>query len=132
MHITPLYAALLALLFIYLSIRVVKARGMAKVSIGDGGNLLLQRAIAAHSNFAQYVPLSLLLMALMEMQQAPAALLHAFGLTLLVSRALHAYGVSQLKENFGFRKVSMLTTFGLMGAAALYLLGLAAYRAICV
>lgn len=130
MSITAPYAALLALLFVYLSIRVVKARGMAKVAIGDGGNLLLQRAIAAHSNFAQYVPLSLLLMALMEMQQAPAALLHAFGLALLASRALHAYGVSQLKENFRFRKVSVLTTFILIGAAALYLLGQALYRAL--
>ena len=127
--IVPIYAALLGLLFIVLSIRVTKTRRQARVAVGDGGNPQLQRAIGVHNNFAQYVPLTLLLLAFCEMQQAPAILVHLLCLALLLGRLLHAYGVSQMHENFRFRVTALLLTFGVIGLSALYLLGMAAYHA---
>ncbi|RQP23130.1 MAPEG family protein [Piscinibacter terrae] len=65
----------------------------------------------AHSNFAEYVPLALLLLAFMETGGAGPVFLHAMGASLLVGRVVHAYGVSQLKERFAFRVVGMTLTF---------------------
>ena len=126
---TPIYAALLVLLFIKLTLNVVKARRAARVAIGDGGNPTLQRAIAVHNNFAQYVPLGLVLMVLIELQHAPIFLTHALGVALLLGRGLHAYGVSQAQENFSLRKRGMLLTIGMLVTAALFLLGNSVYLA---
>ncbi|MGZ9080482.1 MAG: MAPEG family protein, partial [Burkholderiales bacterium] len=60
MIVTPLYAALLGLWLLVLSLRVVQQRRAARVSLGDGGNTALQRAIRAQGNFVEYVPLALL------------------------------------------------------------------------
>ena len=128
MTIVPIYAAILGLLFIFLSIRVIKTRRKERVAIGDGGNPRMQRAIAVHNNFAQYVPLALLLLAFLEMQQGPTMLIQILCVALLISRLLHAYGVSQMQENFRFRVVGMLMTCGVIGLTALLLLASALIR----
>ena len=120
--IVPVYAALFGLLFIVLSTRVVQLRRRAKVSVGDGGNPALQRAIAVHNNFAQYVPLALLLLTFCEMQKAPMLMIHLLCLVLLISRVFHAYGVSQTQENYRFRAITVLLTFCVIGLSALFLL----------
>ena len=122
MQIVPFYAGLLALLFVVLSVRVIRRRRGAKVAIGAGGDALLERAMRVHANFAEYVPLAVVLLALTELQRAPAWLLHALGLLLLVGRLAHAYGVSQEKENFRFRVSGMMATFATLVIAALYLI----------
>ena len=122
MQIVPLYAGLLALVFVGLSAFVIRQRGRAKVAIGAGGDALLERAMRVHANFAEYVPLAVVLLALTELQRAPAWLLHALGLLLLVGRLAHAYGVSQEKENFRFRVSGMMATFATLVIAALYLI----------
>lgn len=50
-------------------------------------------AIRAHGNFAEYVPLTLLLMALCELAGVGALWLHLGGGLLLVGRILHAIGI---------------------------------------
>lgn len=120
--IVPVYAALLALLFVALSIRVIKTRRRERVAIGDGDNPRLRRAIGVHNNFAQYVPLALLLLAFVELAAAPILLVHILCLMLLVGRCIHAYGVSQESENFRFRTLGMRLTFATIALAAAYLL----------
>lgn len=92
-HITLIYAGLLGLLFLGLSAWVVRRRAQFGVMIGQGEAPELLAAIRAHGNFAEYVPLTLLLMALSEMAGASALLLHAGGIMLLVGRVLHAIGI---------------------------------------
>lgn len=120
--IVPIYAAALALLFIYLSILVIKQRRLHRVPIGDGHKATLKRAIAVHNNFAQYVPMSLILLLLVEIRGAPFYLVHALCALLLIARCVHAYGVSQEPEPFKFRRFGVLSTFGVMAIAALFLL----------
>lgn len=122
MQIVPFYAGLLALLFVVLSVQVIRQRRGAKVAIGPGGNPSLERAMRVHANFAEYVPFAVVLLALMELQRAPAFLLHALGLVLLAGRLAHAYGVSQPNENFRFRVTGMMATFATLVIAALYLI----------
>lgn len=120
MNIIPLYAALLALLFIYLSAQTIKVRRRVRVAVavGDGGNSEMLRAMRVHANFAEYVPFTLVLLGMLELQASPAWVLHALGVLLLVARCSHAYGVSQSDENFRFRVLGMMGTFSTMGVAA--------------
>jgi uncharacterized protein len=64
------------------------------------------------------VPLSLLLSYLVEVQGGHPLLVHALGATLLVGRAVHAYGVSQMNEQFVFRVLGMVMTFTAMLTAS--------------
>ena len=120
--IVPVYAAVLAFIYIVLSVRVVRARRNAKVAIGTKGNAHLERKIRVHANFAEYVPLALLLATFIEMQGRPAWFIHLLCLTLVAGRVVHAYGVSQEPENFGLRTAGMAATFGVLAVMALSLL----------
>lgn len=122
MMITPVYAALLAVLFFALSVRIVSLRRRLRVAVGDGGEPELLRAIRAHGNFAEYVPLTLLLLALAESQGNPPLLLHALGLALLAGRIAHAWGISRTAEELRYRVFGMAATFtALLGAVLLIL-----------
>lgn len=92
---TPLYAGLLALLYLLLSYRVIRQRVAARVAYGDGGDRELSLRIRVHGNFNEYVPLGLILLAGAELQGAPLALVHGLGAMLLAGRLAHAWGMSQ-------------------------------------
>ena len=120
MMVTPLYAGLLGLWFFILSFRVIRRRGSGRISLGDGGNADMLRVIRAQANFAEYVPLALLLMLMLEMGRSSIYVLHALGLTLLVARLLHGYALS-FTEKFMFGRVAgaALTFLVLMVEAVL-------------
>jgi uncharacterized membrane protein YecN with MAPEG domain len=80
--VTPLYAALAAAMMIVLSLRVIGARRSRRVAIGDGADEEVARRIRAHGNFAEYAPLALLLILLLELGGAPAWQLHLLGAAL--------------------------------------------------
>jgi uncharacterized membrane protein YecN with MAPEG domain len=103
----PLYAAFLALLYIYLSVRTIGLRRKLQVALGPGDNPEMLRAMRVHANFAEYVPLALILIYLVEAQGPAVCLVHALGAALLLGRCLHAYGVSQVQETFAFRVSGM-------------------------
>ena len=128
MPVTALYSGVLALLFVYLAIRVIQLRREGRVAVGDGGNALLLRRMRVHANFAEYVPLALILMALAESLHTWPWLLHLFGVTLVAGRLTHAYGVSQRREPFIFRTIGMVATFGVITTASLTCIA-AAWRA---
>lgn len=122
MQIVPLYASLLALLFVALSIRTLRMRHKLKVSLGDAGNEALLRAVRVHSNFAEYVPIALLVLILVETSGASPVITNALAICLVAGRISHAYGVSQTKENFRFRVAGMAMTFTSIIGASLALL----------
>ena len=92
--ITSVYAALSGLLILVLAWRVVEVRGSAKVGLGDGGNEALQRRIRVHANAVETIPIALILLALAEAGGTPAWALHLAGAALVISRVLHAQGLS--------------------------------------
>lgn len=95
MRITGLYAALVALLMMGLAIRVIRLRRRTSIGLGDGGNRTVACAARAHGNAAEYVPLALILLLVLELNQTLPMLLHVFGIVLVVARVLHAIGLSQ-------------------------------------
>lgn len=109
--ITGFYAALLGLILIWLSSRVIAKRKGLKISHGTGGDDQLNRRCNAHSNFTEYVPIILILMATAEASNTSSIVLHATGITLVVGRLLHAIGMTSDPENFKFRQNGMILTF---------------------
>ena len=109
--ITAAYASLLSLLYVYLSIRVIGIRRGKKIALGTGSDEQLERAIRVHSNFAEYTPLALLLILMLELQSVNNILITFLGLLLLSGRLIHAYGISQPVEDFRLRVTGMTLTF---------------------
>ena len=93
--ITLLFASLHAVLMLILAVRVVNHRRANKIGLGDGGDKLLARKVRVHANFVEYVPMLLLMLALLELCGSPAAWLWALGGVLLLARILHASGLSR-------------------------------------
>ncbi|CAJ1833947.1 MAPEG family protein [Aeromonas veronii] len=79
MTILPVYAALLALLFVLLSIRTIRTRHSRKVALGHGDDPAMLRAMRVHANFAEYVPLALLLIYFVETSNQTPWLIHLLG-----------------------------------------------------
>lgn len=128
MPISALYAALLAPLFVVLSIRTIAWRRTARIAFGHAADSELLRRMRAHANFAEYVPYALLLIALAESLAAPVALLHVLGLTLVAGRHVHTYALSRAPHSIPLRVAGMTATFAVIAVAALAALGLAVSR----
>src|SRR6476469_6432807 len=110
MPATALYAALLTLLFLFMSAYTVRLRGRLRVGLGDGDQPAMTRAMRAHANFAEYVPFALLLIYVMERHSDSRGWAHVFCLLLLVGRICHAIGFGREPENFKLRVAGMTLT----------------------
>ena len=120
-----LYGAFFGLLFLGLSLWVVIGRAKGGVHHGDGGQEALNRRIRAHANFAEYVPLILLLAALVEAGGAAPRTLHMLLLPLLAARLCHPYGMIaplESRQQFVFRGLSVIATWAVLLAACVLLL----------
>lgn len=114
-----LYSSLLALLLIALSYNVVRLRQQHQVGIGSGSIQALERAVRAHANFCEYVPMALLLLALIESGgNVPAWALHLLGLLLLAGRVAHAFGLSRSAGTSRARVTGTMLTWMVLLVAA--------------
>lgn len=91
-NITAFYAGLLGLLSIGIAVQVGRVRSATGISIGDGGNLEVIGAMRRHANFIEFVPLSLILIALLELNGVGHPVIHGLGAGLVVARLCHAVG----------------------------------------
>lgn len=120
--ITPIYAALIALLFLLLSARVIRYRRANRLSLGDEGDRALLQRMRAQANCAEYAPIAVLLLVLLELQGWPVWVVHLAGLTLLAGRVAHGYGFSAHPQIMGLRAVGMVMTLTMIALSALFLL----------
>lgn len=120
--ITSLYAGLIALIFLYLSWRVIAYRRANLISMGDAGSNSLLKRMRAQGNCAEYAPFGLLLLALVELSGAPASAVHFLGSLLLAGRALHAWGFSASPPVMGARVLGMLCTLVMLLLSAVGLI----------
>ena len=118
MLITPLYASILGLILVALSVRTLRLRRRLKVAIGYGEEPTLERAMRVHANFCEYVPISLLLLFFLEGLTDSRWWIHVLGIALVLGRSIHAFGVSRIDENFVFRVTGMALTFTVIISAS--------------
>jgi uncharacterized membrane protein YecN with MAPEG domain len=116
--VTSVVSAVLAILFVRLSFAVIALRRQNKVALGSDGNIDLERAIRAQGNFAEYVPIGIILIACLELNGAPWWLVALPGLTLILGRLAHAKGMNQPPPNFSNRILGMQLTFFTLGSSA--------------
>jgi uncharacterized membrane protein YecN with MAPEG domain len=123
--LTAYYAGLFAIILVFLSVRVTAGRVKARVHHGHGGVDRLDRIIRAQANFTEYVPLSLIMVGLLEAGGAPEMQVHFLLGPLLLSRLMHPIGMMApvaSAQQYGLRGVSAFVTWGVMLAAAALLL----------
>ena len=94
--ITSLYAGIFGLFYLGLSAWVVAQRARRKVMSGDNGDPIMANAMRTHANFAEYVPMLLILLGLAEVNGLGSTWVHVSGLALLVARGLHVFGMRRL------------------------------------
>lgn len=110
--ITFFYGSLLGLMLVFISIEVLRYRVRA-LELGED---IAQRMPRVQGNFIEYVPLALILLGLLEETGAPTVVLHGLGITLLVARIMHAYGLGHLGSANYPRTVGTLLTFVVLAA----------------
>lgn len=123
--ITALYAGLLGLLSVVVAAGVGRARVRTGVSVGDGGHPEVVAAMRRHANFVEYVPLALILIALLELNGVGGTAIHALGTTLLVARIFHAIGYRADESLNAFRSIGaigswLVTVVGSIWAITLF------------
>lgn len=117
--LTPLFAAIFALIYMALSFNVVRYRFSTNVSLGTGESSNLERAIRTHGNFIEYVPFALLLMWFIETLTLSANEVFWLGSILLIARVSHAFGMYYPKQLMILRKIGVLATFGVIIKASI-------------
>lgn len=115
LNVTPLYLAILGLLFILFTMRAGMYRSKAKIFIGTGDDLELLRRVRGQANFVETVPITLFLLVAMELMGASSLWLHALGLTLVVGRIAHYLGLTELGP-------PILRVFGMIATIATILI----------
>ncbi|MFA6303712.1 MAG: MAPEG family protein [Legionella sp.] len=125
--VTSLYAGILSLMFIALSVNVVNARRQFRVAMGDAQNIDVMRKIRAQGNFAEYSLFFLVLLGCAELNHLPHYMLHILGLIFIIGRAMHAYSLLK-DEQYAEGKITakpiwriygILCSFGCIGALGL-------------
>lgn len=93
--ITALFAGLLTVFALVLSGYAGGFRGKSGISIlfGSPQNMELAERVRIHQNFLEYVPLALIMMALIEINGGNTTFLYVFGIVLVISRIAHAIGL---------------------------------------
>ena len=95
--ITSMYAAVLGIILLLLSIRVVAViRAKGSVLYGDGNNPDFTPVLRGQQNFIEYVPMILILMAFAEAGGSSANWIHGMGATLVIARVIHPFGLTRI------------------------------------
>lgn len=115
------YAAILALIYVGLSLYVVRGRWQHRVALGHGADSVLERRVRMHGNFAEYVPIALILLFMLDVAKLPPLGIHILGIMLVAGRVLHLSGLHAAPVSKR-RLVGMVLTLLMILAAALLLL----------
>ncbi len=126
MVVTITTAGLCGLILLVLSFRVVRVRVNGKVSLGDGGDPLLLGRIRAQANFAEYVPIILILIGLIETARGTSPAIGIIGIGLVLFRIAHAVGLAMPSPNAA-RVTGTLGTFVILAVTSVWALVISAH-----
>jgi hypothetical protein len=121
LSITPIYIALLGILFVPFTMRVGLYRVKNEIIIGDGKDEELIRRIRGQGNFVETVPLAVVLLLLMEILGAGETWLHALCALLVGGRFLHYLGITELAPSI-CRPAGMFATLSIYFVAPIWIL----------
>lgn len=128
--ITLATASVLGILYALLSVAVSGERGRSKIGLGTGAEMSaalgaehkasrLLIAVRRHGSFAEYVPLSLILLALLEMSGASRAWLLGLAGALVLARLMIVAGMGRAAPNI-LRAGGSTIQYAMIAAASVY------------
>ena len=119
LKLTAIYAAILTFVYVKLTLNVINLRRQNEVSLGDGGREDLQQAIRSHGNFAEYVPLGLILLGCLEANHIHWTIVLLLGGVFTTGRLFYAKAFLEATPNTDLRVRGMkFTLWGLQALAA--------------
>lgn len=118
--VTLTAAAAAAIVNLWLFVRVGMLRRKLGISVGDGGNEALQRRMRAQLNFAENVPIVLVLIVALEIAGIGESWLAYVAGAFILGRVAHGFGMDGGKAQIG-RVIGVLVTL----ATQLFLAGVA-------
>ncbi|WP_293447223.1 MAPEG family protein [Planktotalea sp.] len=92
------------------------------ISMGDHGDNSLLKRMRAQGNCAEYAPFGVMLLAFVEISDAPTVAVHFLGAMLVLGRLAHAWGFSASPPVMMGRVVGMVLTLSMILLSALGLL----------
>ena len=120
LHITALYGSILALILLWLAYNVVVFRRNKGVDLGDGGSSSGIRHIRAQMNATEYIPITLFLFAIYEINGGSIYVLHTIGALLVFARIIHPLGLTKNKgKSFGRFYGTLITWLSIIALAVL-------------
>lgn len=112
-----IYIFLLTLILTFTIMKIVRIRMTKRIGLGDGDDPELIRAIRVHGNFVEMVPFGIIILLVLELQDAPVIALHLYGAAWVIARIAHAQGI------YSSPGTSMGRTVGAVGSLLLLLGG---------
>ena len=109
LSVSPIYVALLGLVFIVITMRVGLYRLQNKINIGNGDDPELLRRVRGQGNFIETVPMALFILIVMEVMGASDTWLHILGAALLLGRISHYLALTEIGP-FICRPIGMMGT----------------------
>jgi uncharacterized membrane protein YecN with MAPEG domain len=91
--VTAFVAAVCALLLLITAIDTVRQRLRVQAAFGDHGDAKLISASRSHGNLAEYAPITILLLGLLESARANHMALMIIGAVFLIGRVAHIIGL---------------------------------------
>lgn len=117
--ITLITASTLGLMFVWLSASVIAGRLKLQAGIGDNGNTELLYRIRTQGNFSEYVPIFLIILGLLEANDAHETVLIVLAALFVLARLLHVPGMGE-QANLKFRQAGIVGSFTCIVAGSLY------------
>ena len=122
LHVLP-WIALGVGLHLALAANVIRHRRGRQISMGTGDDPAIARAVRAHGNCSEYLPLGLVVLSAMELAGLAPWFLHLWGAALVGGRIVHAVGFVRDDRDLRPRMAGMIGTLGSLGIGAAALLG---------
>ncbi len=124
--VTAFYTGILALFALYLSFQAGSFRGKSGVSIlyGDPIDMELAQRVRRHQKYLEYVPMIVIMMALIELNDGSTTFVHSVGALLIVARIAHAIGLQHANMGHLGRLIGAGGTALITLVTAPYMLGI--------
>ncbi len=120
--ITAFYTGILALIMVFLAYRTSVRRLEAKINLGTGDDRIMEQRSRAFGNFIEFVPMMILLMAMIELQGHKAMFIHILGSAIVVARLFHALGITGKLKAVNGRFLGSLLSYIILILAGGFLL----------
>lgn len=121
--VSAVFAAVLGLLLVILSVLVSRFRLRLKHGLGVTEDIDFQATVRAHANLVEYAPIGLIMLAIAELNGVSATLIYWTGMAFVVGRLLHAFGMIKGRgATHMARMVGILLTWLALVVLALLLL----------